>query len=89
MSFKLTWYGHATMGMDIDGTHVLVDPFFSGNPAAMVRPETVAADYILISHGHSDHVGDAVTIAKRTGAIVISNFEIANWFEAKGIKAHA
>lgn len=88
MSFKLTWYGHATMGMEIDGHTVLVDPFFSGNPAATTTAEKVQADFILISHGHSDHVGDAIAIAKRTGATVISNFEIASWFEGHGITAH-
>ncbi len=89
MSFKLTWYGHATIGMEIDGQQVLVDPYCSGNPAATVRPEDLAAEFILISHGHGDHVGDAVDIARRTGATVISNFEIANWFEARGLKVHA
>jgi len=89
MSFKLTWYGHATMGMAIDSYNVLVDPFFSGNPAATTTAEKVRADFILVSHGHDDHVGDAVAIAKRTGATVISNFEIASWFEGQGITAHA
>ena len=77
MSFTLTWYGHATLGLDIDGIKVVVDPFFSGNPAATIKPEMVEAAYILITHGHGDHVGDAVAIAKRTGAQVVSNAEIA------------
>lgn len=89
MSFKLTWYGHGTMGMEIDGHHVLVDPFFSGNPAASTTADKVLANFILVSHGHDDHVGDAVAIAKRTGATVISNFEIASWFEGQGIMVHA
>jgi L-ascorbate metabolism protein UlaG (beta-lactamase superfamily) len=86
MSFKLTWYGHATLGFETDGYVVLVDPFFSGNPAASVSADKVKADFILVSHGHGDHVGDAVAIAKRNDAMVISNFEIANWMEKQGVK---
>ncbi|OGO15081.1 MAG: hypothetical protein A2Z14_05380 [Chloroflexi bacterium RBG_16_48_8] len=74
--------------MDVDGLKLLVDPFITDNPAASVKVEDLEADFILISHGHGDHVGDAVSIAKRTGALVISNFEIASWFEKKGIQAH-
>lgn len=86
MSTIFTWYGHATLGLETGGYHVLIDPFFSGNPAASAAHDKVKADFILVSHGHGDHVGDAVAIAKRTGALVISNFEIANWFSAHGIQ---
>jgi len=86
---KLTWYGHAAMGLQVGQYKLLVDPFLTGNPAAMATPETVPADFILLSHGHGDHVGDAVAIAKRTGATIISNFEIANWVQAQGLNAHA
>ena len=89
MPIKLTWYGHAAMMLEAGGKRLLVDPFFSGNPAASTSADKVQADFILISHGHGDHVGDAVAIAKRTGATVISNFEICNWFESQGVKAHA
>ncbi len=85
MSITLTWYGHAAMQLDVNGTKLLVDPFFSGNPAASITADKVSADYILISHGHGDHIGDAVAIAKRTNATVISNFEIVNWFAAQGV----
>jgi len=85
---KITWYGHAVMGMETGGYKVLVDPFFSGNPVASTTADQVEADFIILSHGHGDHVGDAIEIAKRTGALVISNAEIAGWFGAKGIKAH-
>lgn len=88
MNTKITWYGHAAMGMETGSYKILVDPFFSGNPAASTSADKVDADFIIVSHGHGDHVGDAVEIAKRTGALVISNAEIAGWFEAKGIKAH-
>jgi L-ascorbate metabolism protein UlaG (beta-lactamase superfamily) len=83
---KLTWYGHAALGLETGGYKLLVDPFFSGNPAASTTADRVAADFILVTHGHGDHVGDTVAIAKRTGATVISNFEIATWFDAQGVE---
>lgn len=83
---KLTWYGHATLGLELGGYKLLIDPFFSGNPAASTTADKVSADFILVTHGHGDHVGDTVEIARRTGALVISNFEIANWFDSKGVK---
>ncbi len=88
MSLTYTWYGHGTSGLDLDGINVLVDPFFTDNPAASTSADEVEADYILITHGHGDHVADAVPIAKRTGALVVSNFEIASWFEKQGLQAH-
>src|SRR5512133_40780 len=78
MSTKVTWYGHAALGLETDGYKVIVDPFLEGNPAASTSPDSVDADYMLISHGHGDHVGDTLSIAQRTGAMVISNDEIAN-----------
>jgi L-ascorbate metabolism protein UlaG (beta-lactamase superfamily) len=89
MGITLTWYGHATIGLEVAGKHILVDPFLTDNPVAAAKPESLSPDYIWISHGHGDHTGDALAIAKRSGATVISNFEIANWFEAKGIPTHA
>ncbi len=83
---KLTWYGHATLGLETGGKHILIDPFFSGNPSAPVSANSVQADYILVTHGHGDHVGDTVAIAKRTGATVISNFEICNWLNGQGVR---
>jgi L-ascorbate metabolism protein UlaG (beta-lactamase superfamily) len=88
MAITLTWYGHATIGLETGGYHILVDPFFSGNPAATVKPGDVRADFILVSHGHGDHIGDTEAIARRTGALVISNFEIATWLGRKGLKTH-
>lgn len=89
MGVKVTWLGHAAMGVEIDGIKLLIDPFLSGNPSAAIAQEQTEADYILISHGHGDHVGDAAEIARRTGALLISVFEIANWLEAQGLKVHA
>jgi L-ascorbate metabolism protein UlaG (beta-lactamase superfamily) len=86
---RLTFHSHACFGIDAGGTSLLVDPFLSGNPLADVTAEEVDADYILISHGHGDHVGDAVAIAQRTGAMTISNFEIHDWLLAQGVaRAH-
>ena len=83
---RLTWYGHATLGLETGGHKLLIDPFFTGNPAASTTADAVAPDFILVSHGHGDHVGDAVAIAKRTGALVISNHEIVTWMGGQGLK---
>src|SRR5512143_4044053 len=89
MGIKFTWYGHAVLGLEIDKHKLIVDPFLTGNPAAKLTPDKVQAEYILISHGHGDHVGDTIDIAKRTGATVICNYEISEWLKAKGVaKAH-
>ncbi len=88
MSFELTWLGHASLALETDGYKILVDPYLSGNPAATASADSVDADYILVTHGHGDHVGDTVEIAKRTGATVISNAEIAGWLSKKGVKTH-
>ncbi len=90
MGVKLTWYGHATLGLEVDGYKILVDPFFTGNPKASTTADQVEADFILVSHGHGDHVGDTVAIAKRTGALVIANYEITLWLQKQGVeKVHA
>jgi L-ascorbate metabolism protein UlaG (beta-lactamase superfamily) len=88
MSYKFTWYGHATLGLETSGHSILIDPFFTDNPAASITADQAEANYILVSHGHGDHVGDTVSIAKRTGAMVISNNEIHVWFSKKGVKSH-
>ena len=89
MSFEYIWYGHGTQGLVISGLNLLIDPFFTGNPAASASADGIKADFILVSHGHGDHIGDTASIARRTGALVISNFEISNWLEAQGLKVHA
>jgi L-ascorbate metabolism protein UlaG (beta-lactamase superfamily) len=86
MSVKLTWLGHSAFALEIDTHAVLIDPFLSGNPLGAAEPGDLAAEFILLTHGHGDHLGDTVDIAKRTGATVITNFEISNWLEAQGVK---
>lgn len=85
MSTELTWLGHSTFLVKTASHSILVDPFLTGNPSATVSADDISADAILITHGHADHVGDAIAIAKRTGATVISNFEICEWLTAQGV----
>jgi L-ascorbate metabolism protein UlaG (beta-lactamase superfamily) len=84
MSVSLTWHGHATFSLVVDGHRIVVDPFFNDNPAAKTRLDGVAADFILLTHGHGDHTGDAVALARRSGALAIANFEICGWLANQG-----
>lgn len=85
MSISITWHGHATFSLDVHGTKLVVDPFFAGNnPSAKTSVNDVAADFILQTHGHGDHIADTVALGKRTGAQVIANFEIVNWLGQQG-----
>jgi len=85
---KITYLGHASFQVTADGTHILIDPYLNGNPAAPFKPEEAQADYILVTHGHGDHIGDTVAIAKRTGATAVSNAEISRWLSAQGVATH-
>jgi L-ascorbate metabolism protein UlaG (beta-lactamase superfamily) len=88
MSTKVTWLGHAALSLETGGFNILVDPFLSENPAASISPEKVNPDFILLSHGHGDHLGDTVPIAQRTGAVVITNAELSGWLDKQGIRSH-
>ena len=87
---KVTYYGHACFAVQVAGKTLLFDPFITGNELAKaIDVQTVPADYILISHGHEDHMADAAAIAKRTGATIVSNFEVCVWFNQQGLlKTH-
>lgn len=87
MSLTLKYYGHSTFTIDADGTKLVIDPFFApNNPLAPTSAEEIEADFILITHGHADHIADAAALAKRTGALVISNFEIITWLGNQGVE---
>ena len=86
MPTELTWLGHASWQVKTDTHTLLVDPFLDDNPAAPVKAKDVAADFIFCSHGHFDHVADAAKIANRTGATIVSNYEISDWFGKQGVK---
>lgn len=84
---KITYYGHACFRVQISVKNLLFDPFITYNELAKgIDVSAIPADYILLSHGHEDHVADALSIGQRTGAAIVSNFEIATWFQKKGIK---
>ena len=83
---NLTYYGHSCFSITVNGKKLLFDPFITANELAKhININTIEADYILLSHAHFDHVADVESIAKRTGATIIANYEIAMWFAAKGI----
>ena len=89
MGTKYTFYGHGTHMLETNGHKLIVDPFFTGNPAATITADEVETNFIFVSHGHGDHVGDTVAIAKRNDALVVTNAEIAGWMTKQEVKAHA
>jgi len=89
MGTKITFYGHATLGIQSGDYRLIVDPYFKGNPACKVPLTDIQADYLLVTHGHSDHLGDAVELSQRTGARVICNTEVGDWLEKRGVAVKA
>ena len=83
----IRFLGHAAFALEHDGTTVLIDPFLTGNPKAAASADDIAADAILLTHGHGDHYGDTVAIAKRTGATVVAITEIADEIGEEGVEA--
>ncbi len=82
MALTLTWHGHATWSIDADGVKLVVDPFLKPhNPNADVTAEELSPHYILVTHGHLDHVADLVALAKASAAQVVCNFEIGEWLQ--------
>jgi L-ascorbate metabolism protein UlaG (beta-lactamase superfamily) len=87
MTIQVTWLSHSAFQLTIGEHKILIDPFLTGNPLASASPDQIEADFILLSHGHGDHVGDTAAIAKRTGATVVANNEIGHWLRGKqGLK---
>jgi len=87
---EITYYGHASLGIAINGFHLLVDPFISGNPkASHIDIKALEADYILLTHAHYDHVLDVEALAKSKNAPIIANHEIVTYYEQKGFSGHA
>jgi L-ascorbate metabolism protein UlaG (beta-lactamase superfamily) len=85
MATTITWFGHNSWSIETARATILLDPFLNDSPTSPVKADAVKADFILLSHGHSDHLGDTIAIAKRTGAPVISNFEVGEWLKKKGL----
>jgi L-ascorbate metabolism protein UlaG (beta-lactamase superfamily) len=86
---KITFLGHASLQIEIAGITIIVDPFITGNElATQIDITTLKADYILITHAHQDHILDVEQIAKNTGATIVSNYEIATYYGAKGFESH-
>lgn len=84
---KITYYGHACVGIKTGDFSILVDPFITGNPlASHINVDEIPADFILLTHAHNDHVLDVERIAERTHATIISTYEVAVYFEQKGYK---
>lgn len=84
---QITYYGHSCFGVEIQGKHLVFDPFITPNPLAQaISLDNIPADFILVSHGHGDHVADVLALAEKTGAKLISNFEIVSWFENQGLE---
>lgn len=86
MAAEITWLGHSAFSIRSDNHDILIDPFLDDSPVAPIKAEEAKADFILLTHAHFDHVADAVSIAKRTNATVVANFEIGEWLKAQGVQ---
>jgi L-ascorbate metabolism protein UlaG (beta-lactamase superfamily) len=87
MATTLRWLGHGCWSVEASGHSILIDPFLNDSPTAPVKADAVKADFVLVSHGHFDHVADAAAVAKRTGATVVANYEICEWLAKQGVES--
>jgi len=85
---KIRYHGHSCVEIHGKGTTIIIDPFITGNPHTKTNVEELDVDYIYVTHGHGDHLGDAITIAKRTGATIIAPYELATYVGWEGTKTH-
>jgi L-ascorbate metabolism protein UlaG (beta-lactamase superfamily) len=85
---RVTYFGHSCFLVETAKARLVLDPFLTGNPAKVARPEDVPCDFVLVSHGHEDHSCDALELAQRHGATIVANYEITEYFAAKGARTH-
>lgn len=85
MALTVTWLGHNCWSVEADGQKLLIDPFLDSSPTAPIKAAEAEADYVLVSHGHFDHIADAAAVATRTDATVLANFEVATWLKGQGV----
>lgn len=85
---KITYLSHSCVHIDTGEHKILIDPYLTGNPLAITSPDDVECDFIFLTHGHDDHVGDTAAIARRTGATLVANYELATHFSQEGLTCH-
>jgi len=85
---KIIYHGHSFVQLETDKYSILIDPFLTGNPTAIAKPDDIKCDYIILTHGHGDHISDAIKIAKKNNAMIISVFEIANYMSGLNVNSH-
>ncbi|MBD3168816.1 MAG: metal-dependent hydrolase [candidate division Zixibacteria bacterium] len=85
---KVTFHGHSCFGFQTDKHSIIVDPYLSGNPHAKTKPEDIKVEAVLLTHGHGDHIGDGIEIAKANNAVIIAPFELATFCQEQGAEAH-
>jgi L-ascorbate metabolism protein UlaG (beta-lactamase superfamily) len=86
MATTVRWLGHGCWSVETGGQSILIDPFLNDSPTAPLKADAVKADFVLVSHGHFDHVADAAAVAKRTRATVVANYEICEWLAKQGVE---